>query len=79
MTNLLRDSNKKFEREDIFKPKIGNDSLHQDSNDNSVRITNNAASKNLVLGERYSRTEKFINTPGPILMGGLTTRLIIYR
>ena len=32
----------------IFKPKIGNDSLHQDSNDNCIRIVNFAASNNLV-------------------------------
>ena len=32
----------------IFKPTIGNESLHQDSNDNEVRIVNFATSKNLV-------------------------------
>ena len=40
MKILLRDFNEKFWREDIFKPTIGNDSLHQDINDNSVRIVN---------------------------------------
>jgi len=33
----------------IFKPTIGNDSLHQDSNNNGVRIVNFATSKNLVV------------------------------
>ena len=33
---LLGDSNAKFGTEDIFKPTIGNKSLHQDSNDNGV-------------------------------------------
>jgi hypothetical protein len=33
----------------IFKPTIGNESLHQDSNDNGVRIVNFATSKNLVV------------------------------
>jgi hypothetical protein len=36
-------------RENIFKPTIGNESLHQDSNDNEVRIINFATSKNLVV------------------------------
>jgi hypothetical protein len=36
-------------RENNFNPTIGNGSLHQDSNDNSVRTVNFAASKNLVV------------------------------
>ena len=36
-------------RQNIFKPTIGNESLHQDSNDNGVRIINFATSKNLVV------------------------------
>jgi hypothetical protein len=35
-------------REDIFNP-IGNESLHQGSNDNSVRVVNFATSKNLLV------------------------------
>jgi len=35
-------------RENIFKPTIENESLHQDRNDNSVRIVNFATSKILV-------------------------------
>ena len=38
-----------MERENIFKPTVGNDSLHQVSNDNGVRIVNFATSKNLVV------------------------------
>ena len=34
-------------RENVFKPTIGNESLHQTSNDNGVRIVNIATSKNL--------------------------------
>ena len=40
--------NKKLGREDIFKPRIGNDRVHQDSNDNVVRRVNFATSKNVV-------------------------------
>jgi len=39
----------KVGRENIFKPTIGNESLHQGSNDNGVRIVNFATSKNLVV------------------------------
>jgi len=35
--------------ENIFKPTIGNERLHQDSNDNGVRIVNFATSQNLVV------------------------------
>jgi hypothetical protein len=34
--------------EDTFKPTIGNESLHEDSNDNGVRVVSFATSKNLV-------------------------------
>ena len=40
MKNLLAEFNAKVWRENIFKPTIGNKSLHQDSNDNGVRIVN---------------------------------------
>jgi hypothetical protein len=46
---LLGDFNVKLGRENIFNLTIGNESLHQDSNDNGVRIINFATSKNLVL------------------------------
>jgi hypothetical protein len=44
---LLGDFNVKVGREDIFKPTIGNGSLHEISNDNGVRLVNFATSKNL--------------------------------
>jgi hypothetical protein len=40
MKILLGDFNAKVGREDIFKPKIGNESLHRNSIDNGVRIVN---------------------------------------
>jgi len=40
MKILLYDFNAKFWRKGIFKPTIGNDSLHQHSNDNGVRAVN---------------------------------------
>jgi exonuclease III len=49
MKILLGDFNVKLRREDIFKPTIGKESLHEDSNDNGVRVLNFATSKNLVV------------------------------
>ena len=49
MKILLGDFNAKVGRENIFKPTIGKESLHQDSNDNGVRLVNFATSKNLVV------------------------------
>ena len=49
MNILLGDFNAKVGRENIFKPTTGQDSLHQDSNDNGVRLVNFATSKNLVV------------------------------
>jgi len=46
---LLGDFNAKVRRENIFKPTIGQESLHQDSNDNGVRLINFATSQNLVV------------------------------
>ena len=37
--------NAKVGRENIFKPTIGNEIIHQDSSDNGVRIVNFATSK----------------------------------
>jgi len=47
MKILLGDFNAKVGRENIFKLTIGNEGLHQDSNDD--RIVNFATSKNLVV------------------------------
>ena len=47
--NLLGDFNVKLGREDIFKPTIGNGSLHQDSNYNGIRMVKFATPKNLVV------------------------------
>jgi hypothetical protein len=44
---LLGDFNAKVGREDIFKPTLGNESLHKISNDNGVRLVNFATFKNL--------------------------------
>jgi exonuclease III len=45
MKILLGDFNAKVGREDIFKPTIRNEHLHEISNDNKVRLVNFATSK----------------------------------
>jgi exonuclease III len=49
MKVLLGDLNAKVVREDIFKPTIGNESLHEISNYNGVRAVNFATSKYLIV------------------------------
>jgi hypothetical protein len=49
MKILPGDFNAKVGREDIFKPTIGNERLHEISNDNGVRVVNFATSKNLIV------------------------------
>jgi hypothetical protein len=41
--------NAKVGRDDIFKPTIGNKSLHEIGDDNGVRVVNFATSKNLIV------------------------------
>ena len=49
MKILLGDFNANVGREIIFKPTIGQEILHQESNDNGVRLVIFATSKNLVV------------------------------
>jgi hypothetical protein len=49
MKTFLGDFNAKVGREDIFKPTIWNESLHEISNDNGVRVVNFVTSKNLTV------------------------------
>jgi hypothetical protein len=50
---IFLDFNAKVGREDIFKPIIGNESLHEASNDNGVRVVNFATSKNLIVKSTF--------------------------
>jgi len=56
----MGDFNTKVGRENIFKPTNGNESLHQDSNDNDVRIVK-FAKKIFLQRVQCSRTDTFIN------------------
>jgi hypothetical protein len=46
---LLGDFNVKVSEEDVFKLTIGNESLHEMSNDSGVKVVNFAKSKNLTV------------------------------
>ena len=74
---LLGDFNAKMGRENIFKLTPGNESLHQDSNDNGIRIANSATSKNLLV-KSMMFPHRNICTSGPLLMGRPTTRLMTH-
>jgi hypothetical protein len=49
MKIILGDFNAKVGTENIYKPTIGNESLHEISNDNGVRVVNLATSRNSVV------------------------------
>jgi hypothetical protein len=49
MKILLGDFNTKVGREAFFKATVGNESIHEISNDNGVRVVNFATSKNLTI------------------------------
>jgi hypothetical protein len=75
---LLGDLNSKVGTEDthIFKPTIGNESLHEISNDNGVRVVNFATSKNCTV--KSSHIVTYINLFGHLLMGRSTTKMTIF-
>jgi hypothetical protein len=78
MKILLGDFNAKVGWENIFKPTIGKESLHQDSNDNGVRLVNFATSKHLVVKSTMFPHRNIHKYTCPLLMGRLIIRLTIY-
>jgi len=78
MKILLADFNVKLGIENDLKPRIGNECLHQDSNDIDVKKVNFATSKYLVVKIMMFRTETFIDKIGRPLIERLKTRLITY-
>jgi exonuclease III len=75
---LFGDFNTKVDREDIFKPTTRNESLHEISNDNGVRVVNSATSKNIFVKVQRSHIVTFINLPEHLLMERRTTKLTIF-
>ena len=78
MKILLGDFNAKLRRQDIFKPINENESLHQDSNDNGVRIVHFTTSKNLFVNSimfLHQNDHKYTCTSPNGQMGRFTARL----
>jgi hypothetical protein len=67
-TKIMLDFNAKVGSEDIFKPTIGNESLHEFSSNNEVTVVNFATSKKL-----FVRSLTFINLLGHLLVGRCST------
>jgi hypothetical protein len=77
MKILVVHFNVKVDREDIFKPTVWNESLHEISNDNGVRLVNFATFKDL----RVKSTmfpHRNIQILGRLQMGKPTIRLTIF-
>jgi hypothetical protein len=75
---LLGDFNAKVGREDIFKPTVGNESLHEISNDNGVGLVNFATSKNIRIKSTMFPHHNIHNILGRLQMGKPTIRLTIF-
>jgi hypothetical protein len=78
MKIVLGDANAKIGREYIFKPTIGNESLHEISNDIGVRVANFATTKTLVSKVRCFHIVTFTELVGHLLRGGRTIKLTIF-
>ena len=78
MEILLGDFDTKLGRKNMFKLTIGNERVHKDSNGNGVRIVNFATLKNCGVKSKIFPHQNINNTPGPHLIGRLTTRLITH-
>jgi hypothetical protein len=66
MKILLGDFNANLGREDIFIPTAGNESLHEISNDNGVRVVNFATSEIMIVKSTmlpHCKIHKFTGTP----------------
>jgi hypothetical protein len=61
---ILLDFNAEVGREDIFKPTVGNESLHEISNHNGVRLVNFATSKTSESKVRYSHSATWTSPDG---------------
>jgi hypothetical protein len=74
---LLEDFSAEVGREDFFKRTTGNESLHETSNDNGVRVVKFATSKNLTK-VKCSHIITFINVLGYLLVESVTIELTIF-
>jgi hypothetical protein len=78
MKILLRNFNANVGKEDIFKPTVGNESLHKINNDNGVRVVNFATSKNFIAKSTMFPHRNIHNSLGHLLMVRLTVKFTIF-
>jgi hypothetical protein len=78
MKILLGDLNAEVGREDIFKQTTANESLHEISNDNGVRVVILPHPKILLSKIPCSHVVTFINLLGYLLMERCTTKLTTF-
>jgi hypothetical protein len=78
MKILLGDFNAKVGKEDIFKQTIGNESVHEISNDNGVIVVNLATTKISQSKVQCPYIATFINILECLRMGKPTIRLTIF-
>jgi hypothetical protein len=78
MNILLRDLKTKVGKEDILKLPIWNESLHEISNDNGVRVANFATSKMSQSKVRCSHIATSISILGHLQTGKPKIRLTIF-
>jgi hypothetical protein len=75
---ILLHFNAKVGRENIFKPTVGNESLHEISNDKGIRGVNLPHLKTSESKVRSSHISTSINIHGCLQMGKPTIRLTIF-
>jgi hypothetical protein len=78
MDFFFRDFSAKVGRKDIFKPTTGNDSLHEISNENGVRVVNFATSRNLIVKSTMFLHRIIQKLLGHLLMERRPTKLTIF-
>jgi hypothetical protein len=78
MKILLGDYNVKVGRENIFKQTIGNEILHEVSNDSGARVVKFATFKNLLVKITMFLHHNVHKYTGPLLRETHTTRLVTF-
>jgi len=71
---IVGDFNAKIGRENIYRPTIGPDSLHEISNNNGTRLIHFATSQELTISSIIFHENIFTNTLGSLQMVEFTIR-----